>query len=154
MNTKMEEIINKYFDGELAKEEEAFMFTQLSLEEDARDYFKSLSLLKNTVEDEKEDFPSELEERLLRSLPKTEESRYNIRRYFNLPASIAYAASIILLVILFSFRSELSGCKSELNQQVQQINYQSKMIQLLFNSLPSAVVTTKIENPIIVIPKS
>ncbi len=154
MNTRMEEIINKYFDGESSKEEETFMFTQLSLDEDAREYFKSLSLLKNAVEDTKEAFPEELERSLLLSLPKPNESKYDIHRYFNLPAGIAYAVSVILLILLFSFRSELSGYKQELNQQVQQINYQSKMIQLLFNSLPSAVVSTNIENPIIVTPKS
>jgi len=154
MKTNMEEIINKYFDGESSKEEESFMFTQLSLEEDGREYFKSLSLLKNTVADAEEDFPNELEEKLLLSLPEIEENRFNIRQYFNLPASIAYVVSIVLFVILFSFRSELSDYKAELNQQVQQINYQSKMINLLFNTLPPAVVSTKIENPIIVTPKS
>lgn len=154
MTTKIEEIINKYFDGETSKEEEAFMFTQLSLDEDSREYFKSLSLLKNTVAEAEESFPDELEERLLLSLPKPDERKNKIRHYFNLPASIAYAVSVILIIILFSLKSELSGYKSEINQQIQQVNYQSKMIQLLFNSLPSAVVSTKIENPIIVTPKS
>ncbi len=153
MKAKMEEIINKYFDGESSEEEEAFMFTQLSLENNAREYFKSLSLLKHTIEDTKENFPNKLEERLLLSLPKLEESKDNIRKYFSLPTAIAYAVSVILLVILFSFRSELSGYKAELNQQIQQVNYQSKMIQLLFHSLPSAVVSTKIENPIVITPK-
>ncbi len=153
MNTKMEEIINKYFDDESSKEEETFMFTQLSLDEDAREYFKSLNLLKNTVEETKEDFPNELDEKLLLSLPNMEENKHTIRKYFNLPTSIAYVISVILFIILLSFRSELSGYKEQLNLQTQQVNYQSKMIKLLFNSLPPAVVNAKLENPIIVTPK-
>jgi len=104
MNIKMEEIINKYFDDESSKEEETFMFTQLSLDEDAREYFKSLNLLKNTVEETKEDFPNELDEKLLLSLPNMEESKHTIRKYFNLPTSIAYVISVILFIILLSFR--------------------------------------------------
>jgi len=153
MNTKIEEIINKYFDGETSKEEEAFMFTELSLEEDARDYFKSLNLLKNTVEEAEENFPNELDEKLLLSLPNMEESKLNYRKYFNLPASIAYVISVILLIILLSFRSELSGYKEKLNFQIQQVNYQSKMIDILFNSLSPAVVTANFEKPIIITPK-
>lgn len=154
MNSKMEEIINKYFDGESSKEEEAFMFTKLSLDEDAREYFKSLSVIESAVKDSRADFPAEIEEKLLSSLPKLEENNYPFRKFFSIPATIAYAVSVVLLVILFSFRAELSNYKAELNLQVQQVNYQSKMIQLLFNALPLAVVSTKIENPIIVTPKS
>ena len=153
MNTRTEEIINKYFDGESSKEEEAFMFAQLSLDEEAREYFKSLDLLKKTVEEAKEDFPNELDEKLLLSLPNMDENKHTIRKYFSLPASIAYVISVILFIILLSFRSELSGYKEELNLQVQQVNYQSKMINLLFNSLPPTVVSAKLKNPIIVTPK-
>lgn len=153
MNTKMEGIINKYFDGESSKEEEAFMFTQLSLDEDAREYFKSLNLLKNTVEETKEDFPNELDEKLLLSLPNMEENKHTFRKYFSPSVSIAYVISVILFIILLSFRSELSGYKEQLNLQTQQVNYQSKMINLLYNSLPPAVVSAKLENPIIIKPK-
>lgn len=153
MDTKIEEIINKYFDAESSKEEEVFMFTQLSLDEDTQDYFKSLSLLKNTVEEAEEEFPNELDEKLLLSLPSIEESKHNIRKYFNIPASIAYVISVILFIILLSFRSELSDYKEELNFQIQQVNYQSKMIDILYNSLSPAVVTANFEKPIIVTPK-
>jgi len=153
MNTKMEGIINKYFDGESSKEEEAFMFTQLSLDEDAREYFKSLNLLKNTVEETKEDFPNELDEKLLLSLPNMKENKHTFRKYFSPSVSIAYVISVILFIILLSFRSELSGYKEQLNLQTQQVNYQSKMINLLYNSLPPAVVSAKLENPIIIKPK-
>ena len=149
----MEEIINKYFDGESSREEETFMFTQLSLDENARKYFKSLNFLKNTVEETKEDFPNKLDEKLLLSLTNMEESKLNYRKNFNLPASIAYVISVILLIILLSFRSELSDYKENLNLQMQQVNHQNKMIELLFNSLPPAIVSAKLKNPIIVTPK-
>jgi len=149
----MEEIINKYFDGESSREEEMFMFTKLSTDEEAGEYFKSLNLLKNTVEETKEDFPNELDEKLLLSLTDMEENKHTIRKFFSPSVSIAYAISVILFIILLSFRAELSGYKEKLNLQIQQVNYQSKMINLLFNSLPPAVVKANLENPIIIKPK-
>jgi RNA polymerase sigma factor (sigma-70 family) len=58
---KLLEMINIYFDGELAKSEEASLFSLLASDQTARDYFKQLSVIRNAVDNYAEDFPAELE---------------------------------------------------------------------------------------------
>ena len=65
---KLLEMINLYFDGELEKSKEVNLFTLLASDQTARDYFKQLSVIRNAVDDSTEVFPSDLEERILRSV--------------------------------------------------------------------------------------
>ena len=65
---KLLEMINLYFDGELGKSKEVNFFTLLASDQTARDYFKQLSVIRSAVDNDTEDFPAELEERILRSV--------------------------------------------------------------------------------------
>ena len=65
-NEKIKELINRYFDNELDKSEEVFLFTQLSQEEEAREYFKHMIMLSENMKNTFEDFPFELEEEILK----------------------------------------------------------------------------------------
>ncbi len=56
----IKKLINEYFDDEMKKEEEVFLFTTLSQDEEAREYFKKMNLLKTSLDEVKEDFPLEL----------------------------------------------------------------------------------------------
>jgi len=75
---KIIEMINLYFDGELAKSEEASLFSLLASDQAARDYFKQLSVIRNVVDNSAEDFPAELEERILRSVGSKATSKTGI----------------------------------------------------------------------------
>ena len=46
---QIKELINRYFDNQLEKSEEVFMFTQLSQEEGAREYFKQMNVLSESI---------------------------------------------------------------------------------------------------------
>jgi len=73
MNTEeLKNMIQLYFDGELEKNKEPLLFTALSQDAEARDYFKSMDLLRNTVKETEEEFPQELEKRIFYSLKKEE----------------------------------------------------------------------------------
>ena len=72
---KLLEVINSYFDGELEKGHEPLLFTQLSLNSEAREYFKQLNKIKAAIEESVEDFPEELDERILRSVSSTSEKK-------------------------------------------------------------------------------
>ncbi|MBI9073013.1 MAG: hypothetical protein JEY94_15535 [Melioribacteraceae bacterium] len=61
-------MINEYFDGELDKEKETLLFTRLSLDDEARDYFKDLNMIKTATEQTLEEFPFGLEERIMYSV--------------------------------------------------------------------------------------
>ena len=67
---KILETINKYFDGELEKGEEMLLFTQLSLSDEGRKYFKQLNRIRAAVDDSIDEFPEKLEEDILRSIGK------------------------------------------------------------------------------------
>lgn len=60
---KVKEIINQYFDNELNKSEEIFLFTQLSQNEEARNYFKEMNLLNSVIKEGVEEFPQNLDEK-------------------------------------------------------------------------------------------
>ena len=70
------EMIDMYFDGELKKQEETFLFSELSGNIEAREYFKNSGILKTIVHSEKETFPEELEERILRSIGDKDEKSF------------------------------------------------------------------------------
>lgn len=65
-DNKIFEIVNLYFDGELSKTEEVNLFSLLANDESARVYFKQLNAVRNAVDNDAEEFPTELEERILR----------------------------------------------------------------------------------------
>lgn len=150
--TREQELINRYFDGDLNKEEEVFLFTQLSSDEESREYFKSLNLLGEAVKQTVEEVPYEIDEKLLRSLSGQNIQHKNSSSYFNLPAVISYSVSMILLVLTFFIYSELTSYKEQMDYKIQQVNQQGKMIELLFNSLPTTVVSSTLENEIIITP--
>jgi hypothetical protein len=54
---EFKELINLYFDGELKKEKEILLFTNLSQNEEARIYFKEMNLLKTAAGTLTEEYP-------------------------------------------------------------------------------------------------
>jgi len=83
-NKKLREMINAYFDGELEKGQEPLLFTQLSLSSEAREHFKQLNKIKAAVDELFEEFPEELDERILRSIGSTAVSKPNFFSNFKM----------------------------------------------------------------------
>ena len=154
MNTeKIKEIINQYFDNELNKNEEVFLFTQLSQNEEARNYFKEMNLLKSVIEETGKDFPQKLDEKILSKL-KVEKpiiiEKKPTSKIFNY---LSYAFAILLLALSIFFYNESMQYRNKLELTYQQVYQQNQMIQVLYNSLPQAEVRSRMENAIVVTPK-
>ena len=151
MNTEELKIkINTYFDGELAKAEEAFLFSQLSDDEEAREYFKDCSRITNVIQESFEEMPNELEERILLSVGDVSEKRNNsFFRKWNYTLA-AYAAAAVLLIVSIFFYTSNNEYKQKLETTIEKVNTQNQMIQLLYNSFPAIEVDTKLENQVIV----
>ena len=94
---KIKELINRYFDNELEKSEEVYLFTQLSQVEEAREYFKQINVLSENLKNTFEDFPLDLEEDILNATI-TGTRKKNIFS-FNIQSVMGYAFSVVLLVI-------------------------------------------------------
>ena len=147
---KIKELINRYFDNELDKNEEVFLFTQLSQMDEAREYFKQMNVLSENMKNTFEEFPLGLEEGILNAT--VTEIKKERRFPFNLTTVIGYVFSVVLLVISLLVYTESIEYKKDIEMNIQQINYQNKMLEMMFNSLPPTEVKAKLENPIIIRP--
>lgn len=150
---KFQEIINQYFDNELTKAEEVVLFTRLSQNEEARNYFKEMNLLKNTIEATEEEYPQKLDLKILSRIKTKKQidvKNRSVNRIFNY---ISYVFALILLIISLLFYNNSIQYKNKLELTYQQMYMQNQMIQVLFNTLPQVEVSEKLENTIIVTPK-
>jgi len=133
---KLLEMINLYFDGELEKSKEVNFFTLLASDQTARDYFKQLSVIRSAVDNDTEDFPAELEERILRSVGSKAVAKTGMFSNIKIFSAISYAAALILLFLSGYLFLKVSNYQERVDNLSQQMVIQSKTIQLLFNSLP------------------
>lgn len=133
---KILEMINLYFDGELAKGEEANLFSLLASDQTARDYFKQLSVIRNAVDNSAEDFPAELEERILRSVGSKAAAKTGMFSNIKIFSAVSYAAALILLFLSGYLFFKVSNYQERVDNLSQQMMIQSQTIELLFNSLP------------------
>ena len=139
-NNKLLEMINIYFDGELEKSREVTLFYLLASDQSAREYFKQLSIIRNAVDNSVEDLPSELEERILRSVGSKTSAKSGFFSHIKIFSAISYAAALILLFLSSYLFFKVSNYQERVDNLSQQMIIQSKTIDLLFNSLPSVEI--------------
>ena len=149
---EIKNLIDSYFDNELSKSEEVFLFSQLSKNIEAREYFKQLNILKTEMQNTIENFPIELEERILNSTA----SKFEMPNLFsfNFPSVLGYAFSIVLLILSLLFYTQSLEYQKDIEIKIDQIDQKNRMIEMLFHSLPQAEVRTILENEIIIKPTS
>ncbi len=150
MNTEeLKNLIDLYYDGELEKGKEPLLFTSLSQDSEARDYFKSINLLKNSVAETEEEFPEELEERIFYSLKnKKAKTEYN---FIKSPAAIiSYAFMIILIILNIYLLGRIDSYNEKMNAVETVVEKQNQVIELLYNSLPETEIRAKWDNEIII----
>jgi len=124
----------------------------LSENERGREYFKQLSKLKTGIDESLEEFPEELDERILRSVSRTYEKKFNFftgRRIFS---SISYAFAVLLIILSGYLFMKVSAYQEKVDMLSTQMILQSKTIQMLFNSLPSIEIRASSDNEIVVKP--
>jgi hypothetical protein len=150
MNTEeLKNMIQLYFDGELEKNKEPLLFTSIAQNSEAREYFKSMNLLKYSVEDTEEEFPQELEERIFYSLKY---KQINKRGFTNSPAVriISYSIVAILIIVNIYLLGRISSYNEKMNNVETIVQKQNQVIELLYNSIPAAEVKAEWENEIII----
>ncbi|MCF8262405.1 MAG: hypothetical protein K9J12_16640 [Melioribacteraceae bacterium] len=151
MDHKLEIMINEYFDGELQKEKEPFLFTQLSQNNEAREYFKKLHSVESAVKDNLEEFPTELENSIFSAISEksTIEPKVDFwARYGN--AAFAYAFSILMLAASVFLYTNSVKYEERLQQTTIRVEQQNEMINLLINGLPETKIEDKFDDQIII----
>lgn len=147
---KIKELINRYFDNELDKREEVFLFTQLSQVEEAREYFKQVNVLHENMKNTFDEFPLSLEEDILNAtVTGNEKKKWFV---FNIQSLIGYAFSVVLLIISLFVYTQSLEYKADIKMNIQQINQQNKMLEMMFHALPPTEVKAKFTNDIIIRP--
>jgi hypothetical protein len=146
---ELKNMIQLYFDYELEKNKEPLLFTLLSQDTEARDYFKSMNSFKQTIEETKREFPQELEERIFHSLKNEEKRSLSVRSSYFVKV-ISYSLVIILIVINIYLFGRLSSYNDKMNSVETVVQKQNQMIELLYNSLPVTEIKAKWENEIII----
>jgi len=155
---EIKNLVQLYFDNELEKDREPLLFSLLSGNYEAREYFKQLNLIRTVVDNTVEQFPEELEERIFNSLMpvgrqvKKEEAslRFGFARNYFVPA-LSLAAVIVMMIISMFFYSELRDYKLKVDIISEQVKGQNQTIELILNnSLPPAVIKAAFENEILI----
>lgn len=147
---KIKETIHQYFDNELSKGEEVMLFNRLSDHEEAREYFKQMNLLRTTTDSSIEEYPEELDVKIISNLKEEKAAFPFFRDSAKMFTAISYVFAVILLVLSIFFYNESMQYKNKLELTNQRVDQQNRMIKVLYNSLPQAEIKEKLNNEIIV----
>lgn len=149
MNTEEIKLMtDEFLDGELDKNKEPILFTHLSLDDEAREYFKSLNSIKSVIESTIEEFPESLDSRILYSITSTNKRNIFFTVKSNIPALLSYTLSVLLLVVSLLFYFQTVSYRDNLDKKIEQVDQKNQMIELLMNSLPLTEITASYANPV------
>ena len=151
---KLIEMINLYFDGELEKSREPQLFSQLSANDEAREYFKKLNSLEAAISDSSEELPDDLDERILKSVASMKSSALIPSSRQKSFITVSLTASILLLIISSLLFLKLSSYDEKVDDLTKHVKIQSRTIEMLYNSLPGIEVEATLKNAIIIKPNS
>ena len=134
-------MINQYFDDELEKGKEPIMFTFLSQDSEAREYFKKLNALKSGLVNSLEEFPTALDEKILRSIGQSNENQLTFFINKKVFSAITYSVSVILLILTIFFYSKSEDYKVQFVDLTREVKKQNERLELIMNALPPVDVS-------------
>ena len=153
MNKEILEMINLYVDSELDRKEEASLFILLSQDEEARNYFRSLQILKSGIAQSVEDVPDALEEKIVKSIAGSQAPKTSFSSARIFTSKIPYAFAAILLVLCTYIFLKFDSYQDRFEIISNQLQIQNKTIEMLYNSMPTVEVTGQLKNKITVTSK-
>jgi hypothetical protein len=137
----------------LSKAEEILLFTELSQDEEARNYFKDMNTLRSITESAIEEYPDRLDDKVFTKISSVEEFTPFFQKRSNLFNAVSYVFAMILLIVSIFFYYESSKYKDTIELTYQHLNQQNRMINVLLNGLPPAEVRAEFANEVIITPK-
>ena len=151
LNEKFVIMMNEFVDGELEKEKENFLFTELGQNDEAREYFKSLTSIKMMSANSVEKFPSELDGKILTNLKESSSKSLFQTLIPGRISFLAYSVLIIMLTIGYFLFNQISFQQTQLELANQRVIKQERLIQLIMsNQLPPVTVRPDSENEIVI----
>ena len=153
MNKETSEMINLYIDGELDRKEEALLFVLLLQDKDAREYFRSLQILKMNISETTEEIPDRLEEKIVKSITSKQRKKVQLQSGSFLTTKLPYAFAVILLILCTYIFLKFDSYQDRFEIISNQLQVQNKTIEMLYNSIPAVEVTGQLKNKITITPK-
>jgi len=150
MNKELLELINLYADGELDRKDEASLFVLLSQNEEARQYFKNLQLVKTGIAQSVEEMPGHLEERIIKSAVNGKKENIYLSQKKSFSSKLPYAFAVILLILCTYIFLKFDNYQTKFETISNQLQIQNETIELLYNSMPAVEVTGQLKNKIII----
>jgi hypothetical protein len=141
MNTdEIKNMIDLFADGELQKEKEPILFTSLSQDNEAREYFKGVNYIKHAFQQTLEEYPHNLDDKVLRSVEKFQHkhSTVFINKKTFLFLSCSVVAICIFVTVMFYNKSE--NYKEQFVNLTHEIKKQNADLQLILNAMPEIEV--------------
>jgi len=140
-------MIDLYADGELEKTKEPLLFTMLSQNSEARDYFKGVNYLKNNFQQNGTEYPARLDERILHSVEsaQTKQSTVFTNKNIFLFFSYSLVAALLLISLNFykqseQFKKQSEDYKAQFNNLTYEVKKQNADLQLILNAMPEIEV--------------
>ncbi len=141
MNTdEIKNMIDLFADGELSREKEPILFTMLSLDSEAREYFKGVNYIKHSLQQNFEEYPTDLDDKVLHSVEKIQQkhSTVFINKKTFLFLSCSVVAICIFATIIFFNKSE--SYKNQFISLTREVKKQNADLQLILNAMPEIEV--------------
>jgi hypothetical protein len=132
---ELNQMIDMYFDGELDKRSEPVLFSLLSQNPDAREYFKKMNLIKNELGNIIEEFPLELDRKILLTVGAHNQKHKSIFALRNYIVPVTYIVSALLLALSFFFYSKSEEYKVRLIDLTREVNQKDENIYTIMNIL-------------------
>lgn len=134
-------MIDLYFDNELEKEKEPVLFSLLSQDSEAREYFKKLNALKSGISNSFQEFPIKLDERILHSVGSIKQKHNDIFINKKIFTAISYSFTVILLILTIFFYAKSEEYKVQFFDLTREVKKQNDKLELLINALPEVEIT-------------
>ncbi|MCK9425060.1 MAG: zf-HC2 domain-containing protein [Ignavibacteriaceae bacterium] len=150
----IDNIMHEYFDNELSKEQQSFLFTHLAQCEECKTNFKALNRVQHEFRKDESELPEQLEERIFNTIRNKERRVANHSSQKRLPTYLIYGYGVLMTIIsvfmtyqFFDLKKETLNYKENFEMTIEQINAQKKQISALINELPAVKVKASVDNP-------
>lgn len=137
---ELKTMVDLYFDNELEKSKEPVMFIELSQNIEVREYFKQMNTLKSGISATVQDFPSSLDEKILKTIGSLNEKRVPFFWNKKIFAVVSVSVTVILLALTIFFYTKSEEYKVQFVDLTREVRQQNDKLELLMNALPQVEV--------------
>jgi len=128
-------MIDLYMDGELNKEKEPVMFSMLSQDNEAREYFKACNYLKNNIQQNSRDYSVKLDHKILLSVEKAMQNKPASFRERKISFYLAYSVAAVCIILALVFYNKSDNYEKQCIKIEEEVKQRDADLKLILNTL-------------------